>query len=295
MNKYNINDDIVNYQVDIQNNLDSIKKQRNNKNLIKRDPYIGNKGRNELINQNNNDIFPNNSNDNAQTISYKYKNIKTFEENKLSNTNNIAYNIKNNSINTNNSKNNDLNNIKENKSLEMDQQYEITKNSNKNNFQISKIVESNYSINKFNANNISGTNDIKNEENISQIKKGKIPINHIELKNLSNEIENMRDKIKEKTDEILSNIKEINEIKNKQKLINDNYCKALLLTLNLGFLKPRKTYSLYISSPYLYKNIKKDIMIKDSLKKLEENYIKLKYFILEHVSIYIIIIYLCFL
>ena len=99
----------------------------------------------------------------------------------------------------------------------------------------------------------------------------------------------MREKVKEKTDEVLNNIKAINEIKKRQKLINENYRKALLLTLNLGFLKPKKTFSLYLSSPYLNKNIKKEIMIKDILKKLEESYIKLNYFILEHVSILIII------
>ena len=104
----------------------------------------------------------------------------------------------------------------------------------------------------------------------------------------NNEIINMREKIKEKTDEILNNINEINEIKKKQKLIDDNYKKALLLTINSGFLKPRKIYPLYLSSPYLNKNINKYIMIKDSLKKLEETHIKLNYFILEHVSIYYI-------
>ena len=68
-------------------------------------------------------------------------------------------------------------------------------------------------------------------------------------------------------------------------MIHDNFTKALLLTLNLGFLSPRKTYSLYILSPYLNKNIDKQVMIKHTLKKLEEQFIKLNYFILEHVSI----------
>ena len=95
----------------------------------------------------------------------------------------------------------------------------------------------------------------------------------------------MREKIKEKKDEIISNINAINNIKKKEKMIHDNFTKALLLTLNLGFLNPRKTYSLYILSPYLNKNIDKQVMINHTLKKLEEQFIKLNYFILEHVSI----------
>ena len=92
----------------------------------------------------------------------------------------------------------------------------------------------------------------------------------------------MKEKIKEKKDEILNDINTINTI-TKKKLKSNNYKKALLLAINLGFFNSRKTYSLYISSPFLYKNINKEILVKDTLKKLEDNYTKLNYFILKHV------------
>lgn len=98
------------------------------------------------------------------------------------------------------------------------------------------------------------------------------------------DIDKIKEKIKEKKDDIVSQINAINEITQKHKIINENYRKALLLSLNLGFLQPKKVYSLYISSPYLYNNIKKEVMLRVALKKLETDYTKLNYFILEHVS-----------
>ena len=100
----------------------------------------------------------------------------------------------------------------------------------------------------------------------------------------NNEIDKIKEKIKEKKDDILNQINTINQITQKHKIVNENYRKALLLSLNLGFLLPKKIYSLYISSPYLYNNIKKEVLLRVALKKLENDYIKLNYFILEHVS-----------
>jgi len=43
-------------------------------------------------------------------------------------------------------------------------------------------------------------------------------------------------------------------------------------------------YNFYKSSHYLYKNIKKEVMLKKYLDKMEKELIKLNYFILQHVS-----------
>ena len=99
----------------------------------------------------------------------------------------------------------------------------------------------------------------------------------------------MREKIKEKKDEIISNINAINNIKKKEKMIHDNFTKALLLTLNLGFLNPRKTYSLYILSPYLNKNIDKQVMINHTLKK--RNLVKIIYCTEKENDVYFIKLY----
>jgi hypothetical protein len=132
-------------------------------------------------------------------------------------------------------------------------------------------------------NNDMKINNIINDDNKENNSKTLVKrIKHKEINTLNTEIKNMKEKIKEKTDEIKNNIKAINKITKNKKLKSD-YRKALLLAINLGFFTPKKTYSLFISSPFLYKNINKEIMVKDALKKLEDIYIELNYFVLQHV------------
>ena len=117
--------------------------------------------------------------------------------------------------------------------------------------------------------------------------KGKLNINTVQ--NINNEIEFIRKQIKEKSENIINTINTINKITKKKNTNNVNYKKALLLSLNSGFFKPRQVFNIYISSPYFLKNIKKEIMLKKYLNKLEKELIKLNYFILQHVSIKIFI------
>ena len=105
---------------------------------------------------------------------------------------------------------------------------------------------------------------------------------------MNKEIEYIRNQIKEKSENIINTINTINQItkkKNPSSMKNDNYKKALLLALNSGFFKPRQMFKIYISSPYFLKNIKKEVMLKKYLNKMEKELIKLNYFILQHVSI----------
>ena len=202
----------------------------------------------------------------------------------------------------NNVENNEYNSIN-------DKEYNISKNNNINN-NWNSINNFNYenanrknnedSINKKNIDLINSNN---NNDNIGfDINKNKIKKNDFiynENNNINPEetsiptpmpinndidIDKIKEKIKEKKDDIVNQINAINEITQKHKTINENYRKALLLSLNSGFLLPKKIYSLYISSPYLYNNIKKEVMLRVALKKLETDYTKLNYFILEHVS-----------
>ena len=124
-------------------------------------------------------------------------------------------------------------------------------------------------------------NEITKEENINTN-------NPQNFKTTNNEIEYIRKQIKEKSENIINTINTINNITKKKnpQLININNKKALLLSINAGFFKPRQVFNIYISSPYFYKNIKKEIMLKNYLNKMEKELIKLNYFILQHVSIY---------
>ena len=105
------------------------------------------------------------------------------------------------------------------------------------------------------------------------------------IQNFNNEIQFIRKQIKEKSENIINTINTINEITKKKPKSNENYKKALLLSINSGFFKPRKMFNIYKSSPYFYKNIKKEVMLKRYLAKMEKELIKLNYFILQHVSI----------
>ena len=129
-------------------------------------------------------------------------------------------------------------------------------------------------------------NNTKNLEN--KAKKDNLDINTIQ--NFNNEIELIRKQIKEKSENIINTINTINKITKKKPYQNENYKKALLLSLNSGFFKPRKVFNMYIKHPYFYKNIKKEVMLKKYLNKMEKELIKLNYFILQHVSIYLILL-----
>ena len=135
-------------------------------------------------------------------------------------------------------------------------------------------------------------NNTKIENNINNDKKDIRNINLIDNKNLDKknfEINNIIScnykNENTKTNEIKTNTEMMNRVVNPQIIEISNYTKALLLSINLGFLSPKKTFSLYISSQYLYKNIKKEIMLRKKLKELDEHYTKLNFFIINHVSI----------
>ena len=125
--------------------------------------------------------------------------------------------------------------------------------------------------------------DNKTKEKESMNKK----INMNTIQSFNNEIQFIRNQIKEKSENIINTINTINQITKKKNKSNENYKKTLLLSINSGFFKPRKMFTLYKSSPYFYKNIKKEIMLKKYLDKMEKELIKLNYFILQHVSNYI--------
>ena len=161
-------------------------------------------------------------------------------------------------------------NIKENKDNNKEKN-DTNINTNFNSFNIEEREEKDNNFNNEDK-------KIKENENINE----KININTIQ--HFNNEIQYIRNQIKEKSANIINTINTINQITKKKNPINENYKKALLLSINSGFFKPRKMYNLYKSSSYLYKNMKKEIMLKRYLDKMEKELIKLNYFILQHVS-----------
>ena len=167
---------------------------------------------------------------------------------------------------------------------------EINKNNinkKESNYDNNIIIDNNFSLNNKNNNNDKENNKISTKEINNNKTKGKIndKINMNTVQNINNEIEFIRDQIKEKSENIINTINTINQITKKKTHINDNYKKALLFSINSGFFKPRQTFKIYISSPYFYKNIRKEVMLKKYLDKMEKELIKLNYFILQHVSI----------
>ena len=208
------------------------------------------------------------------------------ENNEYNSINDKEFNINNNNYINSNSKsissnfnyNND--NRKNNEDIINNKNIDITNNNNDNiAFDRNKDININsYAINGQNKNNIKNDDLIFNENKNVDSEETTKPMS------TNNEIVKIKDKIKEKKDDIVDQTNTINQITQKNKIVNENYKKALLLSLNLGFLLPKKIYSLYISSPYLYNNIKKEVLLRVALKKLENDYIKLNYFILEHVS-----------
>ena len=171
---------------------------------------------------------------------------------------------------------------------------------NNNDLDIINNKENNTNISKYNKinndNNLFNKKEIEKEEENNPIKikekdiKGKINMNTIQ--SFNNEIQFIRNQIKEKSENIINTINTINQITKKKPKSNENYKKALLLSINSGFFKPRKMFNIYKSSPYFYKNIKKEVMLKKYLSKMEKELIRLNYFILQHVSIiYFIYIY----
>ena len=227
----------------------------------------------------NNLIMNNNEskeyNNNAEKKEYNSINDKEF------NISNNDY-INNNSKSISNNFNNDNDNRKNNEDIINNKNIDVTNNNNDNiAFDENKDRNiSSYDINGQNKSNIKNDDLISNENKNVDSEEKTIPI----PMPTNNEIDKIKEKIKEKKDDILNQINTINQITQKHKIVNENYRKALLLSLNLGFLLPKKIYSLYISSPYLYNNIKKEVLLRVALKKLENDYIKLNYFILEHVS-----------
>ena len=203
--------------------------------------------------------------DNTNLFNKENKNL--FED-----SNHIENSIKNNGTINSDFLNN--NNIKAKENIINEDLNKIKNNQNNKNNNFSPLNNPEGKNNNLN----NKEKEIKENENIKE----KININTIQ--NFNNEIQYIRKQIKEKSENIINTINTINQITKKKNPINENYKKALLLAINSGFFKPRKMYNFYKSSHYLYKNIKKEIMLKKYLDKMEKELIKLNYFILQHVS-----------
>ena len=192
---------------------------------------------------------PNNENMNMQKIKEKNLSKKNLK-------------LNNNNENQKIEENNGSSDLSQN--LKLKNKNKITNKKNEDN--VDNLPENNNQDNKQN-NPKEIINDCKNNLNDANIDNNDNNKNLLKSNTKKNELENKL-------------------ITKKQKQI-DNYRKALILSLNSGFFKPRNIYNLFTFSPYIYNNINISIMLKKTITTLEQENKKLTDFISKHVSIYI--------
>ena len=129
----------------------------------------------------------------------------------------------------------------------------------------------------------------KSEENVNNLlKSNNKNNNHSKLKQLINNYKSHSINANiNSNNNLLKNYDDENVIENKEIKQIINYRKALILSLNSGFFKPRNIYKLFTKSPYIYNNINIRVMLEKTIIHLERENKKLTNFISKHVSIYL--------